>query len=214
MRKMHRAVINGMSLLILLGCATCPALAQAGKGLVDPNVASETELQALPNMTPGIVKSLLEKRPLMSVLDLNAFLLSQKLTPAQATEFYRKAFVQINLNSCTAEEFMLVPGSGKRMSAEFAEYRPWKNWAQFDKEIGKYVGKEETDRFKQYMFIPINLNTASDEELLTVPGAGQRMVREFKEYRPWKTKEQFDKEIGKYVGPKETARLWRYFVIP
>ena len=99
------------------------------------------------------------------------------------------------------------------MSREFAEYRPWKNWAQFDKEIGKYVGQQETDRFKQYMFIPLNLNTATDEDLLAVPGAGPRMVKEFKEYRPWKTKEQFDKEIGKYVGPKETERFWRYFVI-
>jgi len=109
---------------------------------------------------------------------------------------------------------VLIPNSGVRMSREFAEYRPWRNWAQFDKEIGKYVGQQETDRFKQYMFIPLNLNTASDEDLLAVPGAGPRMVKEFKEYRPWKTKEQFDKEIGKYVGPKETARLWRYFVIP
>lgn len=41
----------------------------------------------------------------------------------------------------------------------------------------------------------------------------QRMVREFKEYRPWTTKEQFEKEIGKYVGAKEVARLWRYVVI-
>ena len=41
-----------------------------------------------------------------------------------------------------------------RMAAEFAEYRPWKTWAQFDKEIGKYVGQQETDRFKQYVFIP------------------------------------------------------------
>ena len=39
------------------------------------------------------------------------------------------------------------------------------------------------------------------------------MLKEFKEYRPWKTKEQFEKEISKYVGPKETARLWRYVVI-
>ena len=39
------------------------------------------------------------------------------------------------------------------------------------------------------------------------------MAKEFKEYRPWKAKEQFDKEIGKYVGPKEMARLWLYFVI-
>jgi len=40
------------------------------------------------------------------------------------------------------------------MAAEFAEYRPWKTWAQFDKEIGKYVGPQETDRFKSYVFIP------------------------------------------------------------
>jgi DNA uptake protein ComE-like DNA-binding protein len=59
----------------------------------------------------------------------------------------------------------------------------------------------------------VNLNTASDEDILSIPGAGPRMVREFKEYRPWKTKEQFEKEIGKYVGAKETARLWRYVVI-
>ena len=63
------------------------------------------------------------------------------------------------------------------------------------------------------MFIPVNLNTATDDQILSIPGAGTRMVREFKEYRPWKTKAQFDKEIGKYVGAKETERLWRYVVI-
>jgi len=63
------------------------------------------------------------------------------------------------------------------------------------------------------LFIPINLNTARDDDLLTIPGAGPRMVREFKEYRPWQSKEQFDKEIGNYVGTKETARFWRYVVI-
>ena len=99
------------------------------------------------------------------------------------------------------------------MAREFAEYRPWKTWAQFDKEIGKYVGADATNKLKQYCFIPLDLNTATDEDILSIPGAGNRMAREFKEYRPWKTKAQFDKEIGKYVGPKETARLWRYVVI-
>jgi hypothetical protein len=40
------------------------------------------------------------------------------------------------------------------------------------------------------------------------------MLREFKEYRPWKTREQFDKEIGKYVDQKEVRRLARFVVIP
>jgi DNA uptake protein ComE-like DNA-binding protein len=197
-------------LVIVLGAVM---QAQVGKGLIDPNVASEQQLAALPNMTPAIAKALVEKRPFMSITDLNTFLLSQKLTKEQAAEFYRKAFVHINLNTATRDEILLIPGIAQKMAHEFDEYRPWKTWAQFDKEIGKYVGKEETDRLKQYVFIPVNLNTASDEDIQSIPGAGPKMVHEFKEYRPWKTKEQFDKEIGKYVGPKETARLWRYVVI-
>jgi DNA uptake protein ComE-like DNA-binding protein len=149
----------------------------------------------------------------MSIMELDAFLQSQSLSAAQRTDFYGKAFVHINLNTATRDEILLVPGAGNRMAREFAEYRPWKTFAQFDKEIGKYVGPQETARLAQYCFIPVNLNTASDEDILSIPGAGRRMVREFKEYRPWKTKEQFEKEIGKYVGPKETARLWRYVTI-
>jgi predicted DNA-binding helix-hairpin-helix protein len=99
------------------------------------------------------------------------------------------------------------------MAREFAEYRPWRTWAQFDKEIGKYVGAAETARLAQYTFIPINLNTASDETILTIPGMGPRMLREFKEYRPWTSMAQFDKEIGKYVDAKEVKRLARYVVI-
>ena len=186
--------------------------AQVGKGLVDPNVASETDLLTLPHMTPAIVKALNGRRPFMSVTALNGFLLEQKFTQREVADFYDKAFVHANLNTGTRDEFTLMPGSGTRMAREFAEYRPWKSWAQFDKEIGKYVGQRETDRLKMYLFIPINLNTATDEDLLSIPGVGQRMVRKFKEYRPWKSKEQFDKEIGKYVGAKEAARLWRYVV--
>jgi DNA uptake protein ComE-like DNA-binding protein len=187
---------------------------QVGKGAVsDANTAVEKELLALPHMTPAIVKGLLGKRPFASVVELNAFLTSQSLTPAQLTELYGKTFIHVNLNTGTPEEILLIPGAGKRMVREFAEYRPWKTWAQFDKEISKYVGQPETDRLKQYVFIPVNLNTATDDDIMSIPGAGKRMVREFKEYRPWKTKEQFEKEIGKYVGAGEVARLWRYVVI-
>jgi DNA uptake protein ComE-like DNA-binding protein len=200
---------------VITAVLAVPVQGQVGKslGVVDANIAPEKDLLAMPHMTPAIVKNLIDKRPFMSITDLNAFLLSQGLTADQAMAFYTKAFVHVNLNTGTREEILLIPGAGQRMTREFAEYRPWKTWAQFDKEIGKYVGQEATDKLKQYVFIPVNLNTASDEDILSIPGAGQRMVREFKEYRPWKSKEQFDKEIGKYVGPKEVARLWRFVVI-
>ena len=215
MSDMSRTALRSIATLIALGLALAiaPASAQVGKGLIDLNSAPETELAALPNVTPAIVKGVLEKRPFATIVDANTYLTSQSLTADQLTEIYRKAFVHVNLNTATGEEILLIPGAGKRMVREFAEYRPWKTWAQFDKEIGKYVGDAETNRLKQYVFIPVNLNTASDDDILSIPGAGKRMVREFKEYRPWKTKAQFDKEIGKYVGPAEVARLWRYVVI-
>jgi DNA uptake protein ComE-like DNA-binding protein len=142
--------------LALLAVQASPARAQAAKGLIDPNTAAESDLQSLPAMTPAIVKGMIERRPFKSIVELNKFLIDQKVTPEQVREFYRKAFVPINLNTGARDEFLLIPGVGSRMSAEFLEYRPWKTWTQFDKEIGKYVGQAETDRFKQYVFIPPN----------------------------------------------------------
>jgi DNA uptake protein ComE-like DNA-binding protein len=143
-------------LLALLAVQASSARAQAAKGLIDPNTAAESDLQALPAITAAIVKGMVERRPFKTVVELNKFLLDQKMTPEQAREFYRRAFVPINLNTGTRDEFLLIPCVGSRMSAEFMEYRPWKTWTQFDKEIGKYVGQAETDRFKQYVFIPPN----------------------------------------------------------
>ena len=189
--------------------------AQVGKslGVVDVNLAPEADLLKMPNMTPAIVKGLIDKRNFASIVDLNAYLTGAGLTPAQAMEFYTRAFVFVNLNTATKEEILLIPGAGQKMTIEFPEYRPWKTFAQFDRQIGKYVGQEATDKLKQYVFIPVDLNTATDEDILTIPGAGARMVREFKEYRPWKAQAQFEKEIGKYVDAKEVKRLWRYVVI-
>jgi DNA uptake protein ComE-like DNA-binding protein len=203
------------ALLVLVLALPVMTHAQVGKsqGVVDANTAPEQDLAKMPNMTPAIAKALVGARPFKSITELNTFLIGQGLTQDQAMQFYQKAFVHINLNTATPEEILLVPNAGKRMVREFAEYRPWKSWAQFDKEIGKYVGADATAKLAQYCFIPINLNTATDEDILSIPGAGQRMVREFKEYRPWKSYAQFDKEIGKYVGQKETERLKRYVVI-
>ena len=153
----HRTIAAMLSALVgalaFLAVLASPASAQAGK-LVDFNTAPESDLQSLPHMTPDIVKGVVAKRPYKTIIDLNKYLVEQKLTPDQTKELYRKAFVPINLNTGTKDEFLLIPGVGPRMSGEFEEYRPWKTWAQFDKEIGKYVGQTETDRLKMYFFIP------------------------------------------------------------
>lgn len=212
---------NGRILITLLATAALGLLlsvnphAQVGKslGVIDANLAAEEQLLKLPGMNATIVKGLIAKRNFNSIVDLNAYLMSAGLKPEQAMEFYTHAFIHVNLNTATKEEILLIPGAGQKMTIEFPEYRPWKTFAQFDRQIGKYVGQEATDKLKQYVFIPVDLNTATDEDILSIPGAGAKMVKEFKEYRPWTGKAQFDKEIGKYVGQKEADRLWRFVVI-
>jgi DNA uptake protein ComE-like DNA-binding protein len=156
MRMIQRAMGAIFGVLALLVLLSSPAGAQGaptGK-LVDVNKAGEGDIAMLPNMTPDLAKAVVAKRPFKTVVDLNKVLVEQKLTAAQTKEFYGKAFIPINLNTGTKDEFLLIPGVGNRMSGEFEEYRPWKTWTQFDKEIGKYVGQQETNRLKEYFFLP------------------------------------------------------------
>ena len=199
----------------LAAAISLPNVGQSQVGqsqLVNPDMASEKELLALPHMNAALVKSILEQRPFLNMADLNA-LLSKTLSKEQLAELYGKMFVQINLNTAAPNEIFLIPGVGNRMLREFQEYRPYKTIAQFRKEIGKYVDQKEVARLEQYVFVPVNLNSASDEDILSIPGTGKRMLREFKEYRPYTNIEQFRKEIGKYVDKKEVARLEKYVTL-
>ena len=108
---------------------------------------------------------------------------------------------------------MLIPGMSGRMAHEFEEYRPYSSLDQFRREIGKYVDSAEVARLEQYVYIPINLNTASSDVIATIPGMTGRMVHEFEEYRPYESMDQFRREIGKYVDEDEVARLESYVTL-
>ena len=145
-------------------------------------------------MTPAIAKALVAKRPFTSPTELNAFLLAQGLTAEQAMELYPKAFVHINLNTATPEEILLVPGAGRRMVREFAGVPSMEDVGavrQGDRQVRRRA--ENAAKLAQYTFIPMNANTASDADLLTVPGANQAWVDKVKKARPYKTAADLEK---------------------
>lgn len=189
--------------------------AQVGKPVTikDANTAPEAEIATMPHMTAALAKELVAARPFANTAAYDAFL-GTKLSKEQRAELYPKLWVHLNLNAATREEILLVPGMGPRMVREFLEYRPYKSMAVFRKEMGKYVNAEEVARLEQYTFVPMDINTASDEDFNTIPGFGPRMLREFKEYRPFTSADHFKKEIGKYVNAKEVARLQSFVVLP
>ena len=181
-------------------------------GLINPNLASEQELLALEGLSEGAVSAIAGARPFFDMVSLDNTL-DRLLESEMRATLYEHAWIPLNLNAASEEEMLLIPGVGDRMAHEFDEYRPYDGMERFRREIGKYVDTDELERLAQYVFVPVELNTASDEEILHIPGVGDRMLHEFKEYRPYASMEQFKREIGKYVDDSELARLSRYVTL-
>ena len=200
-----------MTAVFLASLWVPPALSQVGNNtdILNPNLAVVDELVALPQVDAALAKAIIYRRPFLTMIALHE-LLSERLADVGLTNLYTRMFVPINLHTAGREEILLVPGVGARMAHEFEEYRPYEALAQFRREIGKYVDDDEVARMEQFVFVPIKLNSASDEAILSIPGVGRRMLHEFKEYRPYSNIQQFRREIGKYVDDDEVARFERY----
>lgn len=177
--------------------------------VLNPNLASAEELAALPQIDAALAQQIVDGRPYLDMKSFQAVLAGTLDESAQEAVF-TSLFVPLNLNTTPEDEFLLVPGVGEKMAHEFEEYRPYTKVAQFRREMGKYVDEAEIARYEKYVFVPVALNTATDEEILAIPGVGDRMLHEFKEYRPYQSMEQFRREIGKYVDEDELARLERF----
>jgi DNA uptake protein ComE-like DNA-binding protein len=188
---------------------TLPAQVGRRQGMIEPNIADEKDLSKLPHLNSALAKGIVERRPFANMMDLHKFLI-QSFDNKQLSELYTKMFLPINLNMATREEIMLIPGMGNRMVREFLEYRPYTAITQFRKEIGKYVDEVEVARLEKYVFVPINLNSATDETLLSIPGLTPELLRALKDHRPFKNPQEFRSEIAKYMSANELGRLERY----
>ena len=190
------------------------AQAQVGnnENILNPNVAGEDQLEGVTHLDADLVGDIVAGRPFSGAAELDG-LFSGSLDENQRAEVYGQLFLPINLNTALEDEILLIPGMSKRMAHEFEEYRPYRALEQFRREIGKYVDDDEVARLEQYVFVPLDLNSASEADFAGIPGVGRRMVHEFLEYRPYRDMEQFRREIGKYVDDAEVARLDRYMTI-
>ena len=203
-----------LAAVLAAGLLSTATQAQVGNNtdVINPNVVDEDQLTGVAHLDDALVAAIVDQRPFADTLELNA-LLSQSLNEAQRAELYAELFIPINLNTASGIEILLIPGMSNRMAHEFDEYRPYTSLVQFRREIGKYVDEDEVARLEQYVFVPLDLNSASRQDFAGIPGVGNRMVREFREYRPYQSMEQFRREIGKYVDDDEVSRYERYMTI-
>lgn len=189
-------------------------MAQVGKNdsVLNPNLADESELAAAPGLNAEMAAAIIAARPFAGNLELDT-VLGDSLSDGEKAQLRGVLFLPINLNTASEDEVKLVPEIDRKMVHEFSEYKSYTSLEQFRREIGKYVDEAEVVRFEQYVFVPMDLNSASADTFRIIPGMSGRMVHEFEEYRPYASIEQFRREIGKYVDENEVARLERYVFI-
>ena len=211
---MRAFTLSNLVVLVGLTFISNVSMAQAGNNdsVLNPNLADEAALAAEPGLNGELAAIIIAARPLASNLQLDE-LLENSLNDDERAQLRTVLFLPINLNSASEDEVKLVPGISRKMAHEFDEYKPYSSLEQFRREIGKYVDDAEVARFEQYVFVPMDLNSASSDAFVSIPGMSKRMVHEFEEYRPYTSIEQFRREIGKYVDENEVARLERYVYI-
>jgi len=119
----------------------------------------------------------------------------------------------LNAYAATEDELAAVDGISPELAAEIVAGQPYANVVAFNDKLTETLSEDEAKAVLVNVFVPINLNTASEEEIRLVPGMTDKMVHEFEEYRPYADMGVFDREIGKYVDEAEVARFRQYVTL-
>jgi len=119
----------------------------------------------------------------------------------------------VDANLVTEADLAKLPHMNAALAKAVLAKRPFKTVKDLDNALSSLTKEQRTELYGR-LFVPINLNTATDEEILSIPAAQpNRVLREFKEYRPYTSMDQFHREMRKYWDEKEVSRLQRYVTL-
>jgi DNA uptake protein ComE-like DNA-binding protein len=119
----------------------------------------------------------------------------------------------LDANTATAEDLAAVEGVSPELADAIVAGQPYASVTDLNAMLMETLDADEAQAVLVNVFVPINLNTASEEEIRLVPGMTDKMVHEFEEYRPYADMGVFDREIGKYVDEEEVARFRQYVTL-
>ncbi|MEX1184953.1 MAG: hypothetical protein WEF86_17245 [Gemmatimonadota bacterium] len=119
----------------------------------------------------------------------------------------------IDPNEASRDELIAATGISDVAADALIVGRPYSTMLEVDAVLAEHLTDQERAAVYETLWSPIDLNTATEEEILLIPNVDPRMPHEFDEYRPYDDIEKFRREIGKYVDAAEVARLERYVEI-
>ncbi|MGH7540581.1 MAG: hypothetical protein ACRELC_06255, partial [Gemmatimonadota bacterium] len=91
----------------------------------------------------------------------------------------------VDPNDATEESLRAVSALPAAGADAILAGRPFENMLALDAALAAHMDSTAREALYRELWIPIDLNTASEEEILLIPGVGSRMAGEFEEYRPY-----------------------------
>ena len=82
----------------------------------------------------------------------------------------------INPNLASADELATVPALNRAAVEEILAGRPFLSMLAFHEIVEEHVSESAYDRVYGALWIPIDLNDVTNEEILLIPGVGNRML--------------------------------------
>jgi len=186
------------------------------------NSAAEDQFLTIPGVGANLYDEFEEYRPFVSVGQF-AEELGKYIDEDAVAALAAYLFIPVDVNEADADTLMQIPGVSPDIADALIASRPFADEAAFLAELAKSVSPAQAAAAAQYLagsaketatWIKFNLNAATDEELLTIPGTGEKMLDEFREYAPFTSVAQFAEEIGKYTDGDVVAAFMQYLFIP
>ena len=132
---------------------------------------------------------------------------------AAAGDVASEASTVLDANAATVEQLAGTEGVTSELAEAIVAGQPYASVTDLNAKLLETLSQDEVTNVLVNVFVPVNLNTGTEEEIRLIPGMTDKMVHEFEEYRPYADMGVFDREIGKYVDEAEVARFRNYVTL-
>ncbi len=158
---------------------------------------------------------MLRTRPLFGLTQLLAlgFLLASCGSGAAITNFPTAPL--LDPNTATEAELSAVPGLSEALVSAIVSGRPYATPSDLHAVVSVSTSEAEQHTIYGLLFVQVGLNSGAEEDYKLVPStmSPRKLAHEFEEYRPYKSMDQFKREMAKYVSDAKVAYLSRYVTL-
>ena len=119
----------------------------------------------------------------------------------------------LDASTATEAELAGVEGISPELATAIVGGQPYANAIDLNTVLTRMASEEEAAAIRERVFVPVNLNDTTREELALIPGIDDKMIHEFEEYVPYDDMAEFDREMAKYIDADEIARYRQYVTL-